>query len=210
VFFDLDDTIYPSSTGLWLAIRARMNAFIRDRLNIAEDEIPALREQYFLQYGTTLRGLEARHGVDAQDFLHYVHDLPLREYLKPDPLQRAVIQSLRTRKLVFTNADAGHAARVLAALHLDDCFELIVDVNSVAPYCKPMPESFRIAMQLADEPDPSRCVLIDDLPSTTRAARSEGFHTILYGAAEPRSDADAAFVKWKDLPTVLRSVDAGS
>ena len=49
-----------------------------------------------------------------------------------------------------------------------------MDVNAVAPYCKPMPESFQIAMRMAGESDPSRCVMIDDLPHTTRAARQLG------------------------------------
>ncbi len=57
VFFDLDDTLYPPSTGLWPAIKTRMNAFIRERLKIAEDEIPALRERYFQEYGTTAEDL---------------------------------------------------------------------------------------------------------------------------------------------------------
>ena len=61
----------------------------------------------------------------------------------------------------------------------------VVDVNTVAPYCKPMPESFAIAMDLADEPDPRKCVMIDDLPRTTRAALNVGMASLLYGCDEP-------------------------
>ncbi len=57
IFFDLDDTLYPSSSGLWKAIKERMNIYMRDMLHIPEDEVPALREQYYKMYGTTLRGL---------------------------------------------------------------------------------------------------------------------------------------------------------
>jgi len=181
IFFDLDDTIYPASAGLWQAIKSRMNDYMRDRVGIPEADIPRLREQYFTEYGTTLRGLEARHAVDVGDFLAYVHDLPLHNYLTADPAQRTIIASLGTHNLIFTNADESHARRVLAALQLTDCFETIVDVNAVAPFCKPMPESFRIAMQLAGETDPARCVMIDDLPRTTRAARELGIYSLLYG-----------------------------
>ena len=48
VFFDLDDTLYPSSTGLWAAIRERMNIYMRERLGIPEKDVPQLREQYWL------------------------------------------------------------------------------------------------------------------------------------------------------------------
>ena len=203
LFFDLDDTLYPSSTGLWPAIKDRMNLYMIERLRLPETDVPFLREQYFKMYGTTLRGLEERHQVDKQDFLAYVHDLPLAEYLRPNPIVREVIASLPTRNLIFTNADVSHARRVLTALELEDLFETVVDINAVSPYCKPMPESFAIAMDLADEPDPRKCVMIDDLPRTTRAALSVGMASLLYGCDEPTEDASGAFTDWTHLPILL-------
>jgi pyrimidine 5'-nucleotidase len=203
LFFDLDDTLYPSSAGLWPAIKDRMNLFMRERLDIPEKDIPILREQYFKMYGTTLRGLQERHNVNKEDFLAFVHDLPLKDYLTPNPVVRAVIASLPTRNLIFTNADVPHARRVLAALDLDDLFETVVDVNAVSPYCKPMPESFAIAMDLADEPDPRKCVMIDDLPRTTRAALNVGMASLLYGCNEPSEDASGVFTDWTHLPFLL-------
>jgi putative hydrolase of the HAD superfamily len=203
LFFDLDDTLYPSSAGLWPAIKDRMTLYMVERLGLPENDVPFLREQYFKMYGTTLRGLEARHNVDKEDFLAFVHDLPLKEYLRPDPVLREVIASLPTRNLVFTNADVLHARRVLTALELDDLFESVVDVNAVAPYCKPMPESFAIAMDLADEPDPRKCVMIDDLPRTTRAALNVGMASLLYGCNEPTEDASGVFTDWKHLSILL-------
>jgi len=203
LFFDLDDTLYPSSTGLWHAIKERMNLFMHERLGIPEKDVPLLREQYFKMYGTTLRGLQERHNVDKDDFLAFVHDLPLTEYLKPNPIVRDVIASLPTHNLIFTNADILHARRVLAALELDDLFDTIVDVNAVAPYCKPMPESFAIAQELADEPDPRKCVMIDDLPRTTRAALNVGMASLLYGTDEPTAEASGVFTDWTHLPILL-------
>jgi len=203
LFFDLDDTLYPSSTGLWLAIKERMNMYMRERLCIPENDVPVLREQYFKMYGTTLRGLQERHKVDKDDFLAYVHDLPLKDFLIPNPVLRDVIASLQTRHLIFTNADVFHAKRVLTALQLDDLFDTIVDVNAVAPYCKPMPESFAIAMDLADEPDPRKCVMIDDLPRTTRAALQVGMASLLYGSEIPTPDASGVLTDWTHLPILL-------
>ena len=177
--------------------------YMRDRMGIPEEHVPQLREQYFKMYGTTLRGLQERHQVDTEDFLAFVHDLPLKDYLTPDPTQREIIASLPSRKLIFTNADVYHAQRVLAALQLDDLFEAVVDVNAVAPYCKPMPESFAIAQELADEPDPRKCVMIDDLPRTTRAALEVGMASILYGTDVPTVEASGVFTDWNHLPILL-------
>lgn len=205
IFFDLDDTLYPPTTNLWKAIKERMNIFMRERMDIPEDEIPALREKYYLQYGTTLKGLEKHHNINVGDFLAFVHDLPLGKYLTPNPNQRSVIASLPTRNLIFTNADAPHAERVLAVLNLRDLFQTIVDVNTVAPYCKPMPESFEIAMRLAGETDPSRCVMIDDLRRTTRAAREAGMFSILYDGTWSVDDAHTHFTDWNDLVNILEA-----
>lgn len=203
VFFDLDDTLYPSSNGLWGAIKERMNMYMRDRMGFAEEDIPRLREQYFRQYGTTLRGLQANHGVDEVEFLAYVHDIPLGDYLRPDPVLRQVITSLPTQNLVFTNADAGHARRVLTALDLNDLFEKVVDINAVAPYCKPMPEAFKIAMRVAGENDPGKCVMIDDLPHTVQAARETGMYGILCGSKGYKEAACPVLVAWEQLPALL-------
>ena len=203
LFFDLDDTLYPASTDLWHAIKERMNLYMRERLGIPESDIPLLREQYFKMYGTTLRGLQTRHQVDKEEYLAFVHDLPLQDYLTPNPVVREVIAALPTRNLIFTNADIPHARRVLARLQLDDLFETIVDVNAVEPYCKPMPESFAIAMDLADEPDPRKCVMIDDLPRTTRAALGVGMASLLYGSETATEDASGVFTDWTQLPILL-------
>jgi len=85
IFFDLDDTLYPASTGLWYAIKERMNIYMRDRMGFDPAEIPQLREKYYLQYGTTLRGLQANHEIDVDEYLAFVHDLPLKDYIQPNP-----------------------------------------------------------------------------------------------------------------------------
>ncbi len=203
LFFDLDDTLYPRDNGLWDAIRARIASYMTERMGIPDDVAAVMRQRYFEQYGTTLRGLQIHHQVDMADYLAYVHDVPLKDYLSPDPVLRSVLQALPARKWIFTNADVPHATRVLAALGISDCFDGVIDVNALSPYCKPMPESFEIALRLAGESDPARCVMIDDLPRTTRAARASGLFSVLFGYASPSPDADKTLDDWRQLPPLL-------
>src|SRR5512138_2957376 len=93
MFFDLDDTLYPPSSGLWPTLKMRINRYMVERLGIPEQDVPALRERYFRGYGTTLRGLQANHRVDMADYLAYVHDVRLTDYIHPDPVQQAVLRS---------------------------------------------------------------------------------------------------------------------
>ncbi len=203
IFFDLDDTLYPAESGLWPALKQRMTRYMVERVGIPAADVPRLREAYFRKYGTTLRGLQANHDLDVDDYLAYVHDVQLTDYIHPNPEQQAVLAVLPTRNLVFTNADARHARRVLRTLRIEEHFVDVVDINRMEPYCKPSTEAFARAMRAAGETDPSRCVMIDDLPHTTRAARSFGLYTVLAGATKTSPDADAVFSEWTALPKLL-------
>ena len=205
IFFDLDDTLYPAKSGLWRDIKARISQYMHERLGIPADQAEALRRQYFERYGTTLMGLRANYKLDVLDFLDYVHDLPLRDYIQPVPGLRSVLEAIPARKFIFTNAHAGHVQHVLAALDLEGCFDGVLDILSMHPYCKPMPESFAMALQLAGEPDARHCVMIDDLPRTTRAAREQGMFSILYGADEPHPDASAVLSDLSQLSALLKT-----
>lgn len=100
LFFDLDDTLYPSNSGLWDAIRDRMNEFMYERVGLSRGEIPILRRFYFETYGTTLQGLQIHYNVDADEYLAYVHDLPLEQYIRPDPELQLMLISLNRSKWI--------------------------------------------------------------------------------------------------------------
>ncbi|MDI6768996.1 MAG: pyrimidine 5'-nucleotidase [Anaerolineales bacterium] len=225
IFFDLDETLYPTSSGLWPAIRERMNLYMQERLGFTKEQIETVREKYFREYGTTLRGLQANHAVNMDDYLAFVHGIALEDYLQPDPGLRAMLEALAVQKIIFTNADAAHARRVVRAMGLDGCFNAILDVHVLEPYCKPMRQAFEIALEFAGESEARKCVLIDDLPRTTRAAREFGFFTVLMrstlrqgfdklnlpaqgnaysvGNDSPSPDANATLARLIDLPQLL-------
>jgi pyrimidine 5'-nucleotidase len=205
VFFDLDDTLYPASSGLWRAIKDRIGLYMLERLHIPADQIATLRTHYYETYGTALRGLEREYPLDKTDFLAYVHDLPLADYIGPTLGLRAVIEALPARKFIFTNADSAHANRVLTTLGLVGCFDGIIDVLAVSPHCKPMPESFELALKLAGNPASNQCAILDDLPRTICAARQAGIFSILVSETAPTAEvaADAVLTNWQQLPSIL-------
>ncbi len=206
LFFDLDETLYPPSSGLWGAIRDRINAYMHERLGMSPEQIEARREEYFRQYGTTLRGLQANYAVDVEDYLAFVHAVPLDRFLRPDPALRAALVGIPARKFIFTNADRAHADRVLEALGLQGLFDGILDIHVIAPYCKPMPEAFELALKAAGSPDPRACLLLDDQARITRVARSLGFTAVLMGDGAASPDADATLGRLSDLPLLLNTI----
>ncbi|HTX90539.1 MAG TPA: pyrimidine 5'-nucleotidase [Anaerolineales bacterium] len=203
LFFDLDDTLYPPAAGLWEAIAARINLYMVERMGFPPEEAVAIRQKYFREFGTTLRGLQANHAIDTEDYLAFVHNVPLADYIHPDPGLRTAVETLPARKFIFTNADAAHANRVLKIVGLEGLFTGIIDVHAIAPYCKPMPEAFELALKAAGSPEPAACVLLDDQARITRAGRQLGMYTILVGRESANDDADAALLHLVDLPSLL-------
>ena len=187
IFFDVDDTLYAPSRGVWAEIAARINRYLVERAGIPEPEVDALRKRYFSEYGTTLNGLRAERGVDTLDYYRFVHDIPLERLLEPDPALQKMLNSLPQKKYIFSNADRPYILRVLSRLGIADCFDGIVDIFSTDFACKPMAASYRIALQLAGSPPPEVCALVDDLPRNLKPAAEMGITAVLVGGKFPPS-----------------------
>lgn len=196
LFFDLDATLYPHSNGLWSEIRNRIFQYMREEIGLTEEEIPAIRDHYWNTYGTTLEGLRIHHGVDAGDYLQYVHNIPLESYLSQDPELNTLLSDLPQDLWVFTNADRNHAEAVLQVLGIQECFTGIIDLLAMDFVIKPKPAAYQIALEISGEKDPSRCVLFDDLVANLVGAKKQGFTTVLVGDNGQTDSADF------QLPTI--------
>jgi putative hydrolase of the HAD superfamily len=210
LFFDLDDTLYSPYSGIWEAIGDRMVQYMITKLGFSEMSAPGERERLFHTHGTTMRGLVAEHHIDEVDFLEYVHDIRIEQYLSKNPELRTILQSFPQRKVIFTNADTGHAIRVLDALGIQDLFELIIDIRSIKPWCKPQAEAFAKAIELAGINNPKNCVMIDDALRNLITAHDFGLYTIHVGAQEVIEPVDAAILNVEELPKVLDSINVKS
>ncbi|GAQ92212.1 hypothetical protein KFL_009470045 [Klebsormidium nitens] len=133
LLFDLDDTLYPLSSGLAAACRTNIQDYMVERLGIPAASVDELCSELYSKYGTTMAGLQAvGHHLDYDDWHDYVHGrLPYSTALTPDPALRRLLQSLPQTKWVFTNADTKHAARVLDILGLADCFRGVICFESI-------------------------------------------------------------------------------
>jgi putative hydrolase of the HAD superfamily len=203
LFFDLDDTLYPKSTGLWNAIRDRMHTYMAEIVALPPAEIEALRQHYLETYGTTLRGLQIHYAIDTDKYLAYVHDLPLSGFIRPDPGLGKLLATLPQRKFIFTNADIHHARRVLAILQLGDCFEQIIDIRALGFVCKPDTTAYSLALNLAGVTDPGECILFDDAPRNLAPAREQGWYTVLIGDKRADPTAVQSIASLHELPQAM-------
>ena len=205
LFFDLDDTLYSPQNGLWLAIRDRMRRYLIEKIGFLPQDVDALRQEYFMKYGTTLRGLLINYPerVDAEDYLAFVHDIPLKDYIQPDPSLRGILLSLPQRRWIFTNSDARHAQRVMNILGVSDCFDGVIDIRTLGYVCKPVEDAYRRALAFVGETDPGQCILFDDSPRNLAPARTMGFCTVLVSPHGPDPSACHTITSLAELPDAM-------
>lgn len=174
--FDLDLTLYGPEANIMAQVRDRIALFVEKHFNIGADEAHKIRHAYWKKYGTTLGGLMAEHKVDPNGYLDFVHDVDM-DLLRPDADLRRQIISLPGRKLIFTNADAPYAERVLAARGLDNLFEDIFDIHRMQHVPKPAVESYdNLCAQL--DINPARALFVEDSAHNLVPARVLGMTTI--------------------------------
>lgn len=191
LFLDLDDTLYPSDSGIWQAIRDRIGLYLVEKLHINQEEAQTLRMDLYHKYGTTLRGLKITREINEYDYLEFVHDVPIASFISAQPVLRTMLEQIQLKKYIFTNADVHHAVRVLRELGVEDKIDGIIDVIEISPYCKPEVEAFQKALAFAGNPEPKSCILVDDSLSNLETAKKLGFYTIWVG--------NSAFPEYVDI-----------
>lgn len=188
LLLDLDDTVYPAGNGIWESISHRIETYMTERVGIPSAQVAGLRSAMHQRYGTTLRGLHQEYQVDQHDYLAFVHDIPLSDKLEHNPELREMLSGLPLPKWIFTNADRGHAQRVLAALSLEDLFAGIIDIQALWPACKPMPEAFETALSVIGF-DAEDVLFVDDSLPNLLTARRRGLQ-ILQVTNQPAAAGD--------------------
>lgn len=177
--FDLDNTLYPLEAGLGVAISDRITTFVAGHTGLPRDEAHVLQKRYLDQHGLTLKGLMLNHGVDPHVFHQAFADLSL-EGLARDHDLIAALGRLPGRRLIFTNADAGHARRVMDHLGLSALFDGVFHIESAGFVPKPDPESFR-RLIAAHAIEPGTTAFFEDRADNLQPAAALGMTTVLIG-----------------------------
>ncbi len=191
--FDLDNTLYPASAMLFARIDARMTAYIAERFDLDNVAAHRLQKQYFLHHGTTLAGLMAEHHVDPHQFLDFVHDIEMDVLEENAPLA-AAIGHLPGRKIIFTNADASYAGRVLDRLGLTASFEAIHDIHAMDLRPKPQASAYA-GLCAAFDIAPQESLFVEDMARNLAPAKAIGMTTVwVDNGSEQASGDDRSFI----------------
>ena len=186
--FDLDNCLYPASTGLFELIDRRMGAYIQRLLDCDPTEARRVQKAHFHAHGTTLAGLMKEHDVDPHDFLDDVHAVEL-DRVQCDSRLARLLPRLPGRRFVFTNGDASYARRVLAKIGLETHFDDLHDIHASSYRPKPDPYGYALLCERFGI-DPRRALLADDMAQNLAPAKALGMTTVWVDNGSERGDHD--------------------
>jgi putative hydrolase of the HAD superfamily len=213
LLFDLDNTLYPRSLGIFEQVVERIRNYMEVRMGFDKDLARQLRKEYVQKYGSTLRGLMIHYNLNPEAYLEYVHDVGVEERLTPNPALASLLGSIPLEKAIFTSGHRPHAQKVLRCLGVEPYFAQIFDITFTRYIPKPNPEPYRQILDCLSM-DGGNCLMIEDLAANLKPAKELGMTTVLVGeggsAADPAQNGfvDYCIADILNLPAVLKALNA--
>ncbi len=206
--FDLDNTIYPARTNLFLRVAVRITEFVANHYLVPHDEAQVIQKDLFHRYGTTMRGMMTEEGICPDTYLHYVHDIDLSDMRADKELDR-MISALPGKKHIFTNGTVPHAENVLSAFGIRHHFDQIFDIVAADYIPKPEQHAFNKFIEKTCI-DPNSAVMIEDMARNLEPAAALGMRTVWLDSdiewAACGADSDYVHFKADDLKEFLAAV----
>lgn len=180
ILFDLDNTLYPKSLGIFDLVVERIRNYMEVQMGFEKTLAQKLSQEYIRQYGSTLRGLMIHHQVKPEDYLEYVHDVGVENKLTVNPALKELLDSIPLPKGIFTSGHLPHARKVLSCLGVEKFFPQIFDITFTNYIPKPNPEPYLQILNFLNLSG-EECMLIEDLPTNLIPAKKLGMITVLVG-----------------------------
>lgn len=191
LLFDMDNTLYPSSSAMDKGITRRMLECVADFFHCDIEKAIALRAERIVHYSTTLEWLRAEGLTDIEAFLAHVHPDNEADELPPQPALRDFLISLNMPMSVLTNAPHEHADTVLGKLGIADLFQAVTDIRDAGFNGKPYPDAYMAALKKVGA-GIDETLFLDDMQKYTDGWVALGGTAVLIGESNGKPLADDA------------------
>lgn len=199
LLIDYDQTLYSAALPTLNRVDERISTFIQKLLGLSYKEADQLRQKAYREFGTTLEGLRAWHGVEPDDFFDDVQNVEEEFMPPPNPELKQWLERVSIPIHIFTNARADWALRGIEHMKLGSAEKKILDVFDIkfVNYAGKPHESAYI--HVAKHVGETLCisspklVLADDHLPNLQMAKKCGWNTvwITHKNPDPQTDIDA-------------------
>ncbi|MFW6231604.1 MAG: HAD-IA family hydrolase [Spirochaetota bacterium] len=205
LILDVDNTLYPQSTGLGGEMSRLMTGFVARFLGVEEAAAENLRREARQRHGTTLAWLLEEAGLEHADpYLEAVHPTDLSPWITDEHAEeaRAVLSTIDLPASVLTNSPIEHAERVIDRLGLSDRFDRIFDLRSNGFVGKPAPSVYQ---RVLDELEirANTTLFVDDMVQYLLPFRDLGGNVVHVTAAGPSDTEIPTIEALRDLVPII-------
>ena len=209
LLIDLDNTVYPEDSNIFKQIDSKMKSFISKNLKVSLKQAYIIQKKYFIENGTTLRGLMLYHNIQPEFFLNYVHDINLSKIKKNSQLNTQ-LENYTGKKIIFTNGSYDHANKVLKKIGLNQNIDHIFDIIEASYIPKPEITTYQKVIKKYSL-QPATTIMIDDLPDNLKTAKNLGIKTVLIKSHFFNSKTyDYIDIICPDLSDAIEKINKGS
>lgn len=194
LIFDVDDTLYPVSSGFSDHRNSAVPQFMVDTLGFESlAAATELRDEYFKTYHSSNKGLivaeregklpEGKHFRKDDLDAYWADNLDFDKYLKPNEQLLEILEELSSAGLklvLFSNSTRRYLLKCCDALKIR-CFfpdERIFTIDDVLPACKPEAAAFNKVLESVGS-TAEKSVMFEDSLKNVRAAKAMGMWTVL-------------------------------
>ncbi len=184
--FDLDNTLHDAATAIFPSMHQQINDYLMRHFGVDQAGADAMRQGFWLRYGTTMNGLMRHHGTDPRHFLRETHVFPeLADMLIHENALKHALGRLGGTKLVFSNAPRQYVQEVLRGIGLERYFDAVYTIEDARFRGKPALHGFNLLLR-KHKLDPHRCAFVDDVLENLRTAHRLGMSTVWVSPARRR------------------------
>lgn len=201
LLFDIDNTLYPKSSGIDALFKQKINEYISKFDNTAVEK--DLCTVYTKKYGLAIKGILLEHPkASIGEFYDFVEDtMDLEEYIEPDLELINLLKKLKDYKMYcFTNAHCLHALKVLKLLgiirYMTGIFYCNYDITHPI-VCKPDPTAYDLVDKALEG---CEIFFYDDAPCNVEAGNKIGWNCTLIDNQLNIKDALKSFLENQTKP----------
>lgn len=180
LLFDLDNTLYPSTSAMDAGITKRMMECVAEFFHCDTQTAYKIRAEKIGKFSTTLEWLRSEGLTDIEAYLAHVHPENEADELQPQENLRELLISLPYQKSILTNANHEHAHRVLKKLGIEDLFVTVSDIRDAGFKGKPYWNAYDSALKKVGA-EIQTTLFLDDMWKYTDGWTIHGGNAVLVG-----------------------------
>uniref|UniRef100_A0A6N2L3U4 Uncharacterized protein n=1 Tax=Salix viminalis TaxID=40686 RepID=A0A6N2L3U4_SALVM len=183
LLFDVDDTLYPRSSGLLEEVTENIQEYMVQKLGVEETEASQINGVLYKSYGTSMAGLKIFSNADKAHVAKVLSRLGLEDCFDGvicfETLNPCNYEGISSSDENGVRRPSYTSRRQILDIIEHPCQSDSVPVLQETPVvCKPFEDAFEQAFKLANI-NPRKTVFFDDSVRNIKTGKLMGLHTVL-------------------------------